>query len=488
MTKQAKRAPDDYDKVINSPPTKKAKQKKLCTSDGCSELYFGNVDEKEYCMSHFNMYSSIVKNKPALTLSVSPGKHGLTLKIDKELGGATIVEIDPQCCTFFQQVEVGDRILTVDDILITKVSDFNINSDKTREFGIVKMTKKKKKKKKNSGNCSSEGCTNKASRRGLCAKHAGTTVKSCSVEGCTNQRVKGGVCKRHGAKFECSVVDCSKRVQKDGLCKAHGGKYECSVPDCTNHVIRGGLCGRHGAKRDCAVDGCTNQAFCGRLCGKHATKCHQAISCSADGCTNQVINSGVCVRHGAKRKLCRIDDCSNVSVKGGVCIRHGARPNVVNKRCGVDDCPNIAVQRGVCIRHGATKKRCSFDGCTSAAKQGGVCIKHGAKVKLCSVDGCSKNALRRGLCWGHGAKISSPTATSATTETVGVQDGESWGGSEQNEVGHGNDNDLEEKRESRPSTKEIEMESEIQALKAKLLEMEAKLAAVDSSKTASTLV
>ena len=104
MTKQAKRAPDDYDKVINSPPTKKAKQKKLCTSDGCSNLYFGNVDEIEYCMSHFNMYSSIIKNKPALILSVSPGRHGLTLKIDKELGGATIVEIDPQCCTFFNKL------------------------------------------------------------------------------------------------------------------------------------------------------------------------------------------------------------------------------------------------------------------------------------------------------------------------------------------------------------------------------------------------
>ena len=54
-------------------------------------------------------------------------------------GGATITGIDPKC-TLFGQVEVGDRIITIDDHIITSNADFHINTNQTRKLGISKHT------------------------------------------------------------------------------------------------------------------------------------------------------------------------------------------------------------------------------------------------------------------------------------------------------------------------------------------------------------
>lgn len=54
-------------------------------------------------------------------------------------GGATITGIDPKC-SLFGQVEVGDRIITIDDHIITSNADFHINTNQTRKLGISKHT------------------------------------------------------------------------------------------------------------------------------------------------------------------------------------------------------------------------------------------------------------------------------------------------------------------------------------------------------------
>jgi plasmid maintenance system killer protein len=68
---------------------------------------------------------------------VTPGKIGLTLSIDKTLGGATITKVDPTC-RFKEQLSVGDRIVTIDGFRITKIADLQLNKDKVRRFGIVR--------------------------------------------------------------------------------------------------------------------------------------------------------------------------------------------------------------------------------------------------------------------------------------------------------------------------------------------------------------
>jgi hypothetical protein len=68
---------------------------------------------------------------------VTPGKIGLTLSIDKTLGGATITKVDPTC-RFKEQLSVGDRIVTIDGFRIKSIADLQLNNDKVRRFGIVR--------------------------------------------------------------------------------------------------------------------------------------------------------------------------------------------------------------------------------------------------------------------------------------------------------------------------------------------------------------
>mmetsp|Transcript_2790 Transcript_2790/g.4114 ORF Transcript_2790/g.4114 Transcript_2790/m.4114 type:complete len:1196 (+) Transcript_2790:84-3671(+) len=74
-----------------------------------------------------------------LLLTVSPGKLGLTVRVDKVLGGCTITAIAP-ACKFKDRVEVGDRIVTIDGQKISKIADLQINNTKMRSFGVVKKT------------------------------------------------------------------------------------------------------------------------------------------------------------------------------------------------------------------------------------------------------------------------------------------------------------------------------------------------------------
>jgi hypothetical protein len=70
--------------------------------------------------------------KPIL---VPPGKLGLSLKINKALGGATITKVDDS--SIVNSVQVGDRIVSIDGYNITKVADLHVNNDKERIFGII---------------------------------------------------------------------------------------------------------------------------------------------------------------------------------------------------------------------------------------------------------------------------------------------------------------------------------------------------------------
>lgn len=72
-----------------------------------------------------------------IVISVPPGKIGLTLSIDRN-SGATVTEID-DACKIKEKIQIGDRIVTIDGIQVTRGADFQVNSNKVRSFGIVKL-------------------------------------------------------------------------------------------------------------------------------------------------------------------------------------------------------------------------------------------------------------------------------------------------------------------------------------------------------------
>ncbi|KAL3803444.1 hypothetical protein ACHAWO_003599 [Cyclotella atomus] len=72
---------------------------------------------------------------PTSFLSVPPGKIGLLLSVDNS--GATVAKIEADG-KFRDEIEVGDRIVTIDGARITKAADLQVNNDKVRVFGIAK--------------------------------------------------------------------------------------------------------------------------------------------------------------------------------------------------------------------------------------------------------------------------------------------------------------------------------------------------------------
>jgi hypothetical protein len=74
--------------------------------------------------------------------------------------------------------------------------------------------------------CNSEGCSNKALKRGFCSLHVPKiTHKRCSHEGCTRFAKGRGVCITHGATIQrklCSVEGCKNQAKRRRVCKKHG--------------------------------------------------------------------------------------------------------------------------------------------------------------------------------------------------------------------------------------------------------------------------
>mmetsp|Transcript_20933 Transcript_20933/g.41705 ORF Transcript_20933/g.41705 Transcript_20933/m.41705 type:complete len:707 (+) Transcript_20933:59-2179(+) len=75
-----------------------------------------------------------------VSLAVAPGKLGLSLKMDKQRGGALIVSIHPRCA-FHGRTDVGDRIVYIDDRRVKHMDDFKVDSDKKRNFIIRRNSK-----------------------------------------------------------------------------------------------------------------------------------------------------------------------------------------------------------------------------------------------------------------------------------------------------------------------------------------------------------
>ena len=108
-----------------------------CRLSGCNSIARSGQKKGGLCGKHMKLVIN-AKRVPSLYITVSPGgKLGLTLgKIDEDLGGATITAID-SACTFIEQVTIGDRLVTINDNVITSELDFIVGTDTFRKLGIA---------------------------------------------------------------------------------------------------------------------------------------------------------------------------------------------------------------------------------------------------------------------------------------------------------------------------------------------------------------
>jgi hypothetical protein len=436
---------DDNDEIISGSGPPPPKKTKLCTFQGCTNPHFDYVHEKEYCIKH---YTYMIESTRSTAFLVSPGNLGLTLAIDNNNNsnnnnlpsarcGATITAIDPKC-TFQERIEVGDRIVSIDNHKITKVSDLDINSDKIRKILIAKKNASPSASMFPKKLCCVALCTNRARLKGgVCKSHRGaakvvgggssiddtkgTTMQStghgeeeqakkktrprkiCCVALCTNRaQYKGGVCKSHrgAAKVVVGATDDAKETTTQTT--GHGEEEEAKKKTRPPSKKR---------KKICSVGLCTNQArYKGGVCRSHiGAAAKVGGECSsidddddAKGTAMQSTERGEeeeakkKARPQKQRKICSVGLCTNQArIKGGVCRRHGAVAKVVGECTSIGAAKETTTQ---ITEHGEeeqakkkarppSKKRrkiCSVGLCTNQARiKGGVCRSHiGAAAKV----------------------------------------------------------------------------------------------------------
>lgn len=140
-------------------------------------------------------------------------KLGLVVDFSKESHGALIKRILPDC-TFKDEVQVGDRIVTNDGQKVNKSDDLRTGSDRVRQFGIIRSSVAVGSGAKRQ--CKHSGCSKPALVGGACLIHfKPKSLPKCNFEGCTNNAQRRGFCKRHREEKESSHA--SNGVDWDGL-------------------------------------------------------------------------------------------------------------------------------------------------------------------------------------------------------------------------------------------------------------------------------
>ena len=108
------------------------------------------------------------------------------VKWEAELFDATVIKVNPS-----GSVDVKYDIDGSGGIFLTaEEHGLKLLGDEEKKGGGGKKKKM----------CSEDGCSNKSSRRGLCAKHGG---KPCSTDGCSIKAHARGLCFKHGSNGEC---------------------------------------------------------------------------------------------------------------------------------------------------------------------------------------------------------------------------------------------------------------------------------------------
>ena len=94
-----------------------------------------NSDKRAKVLPSTNVTSQNEEHETVIFYA-PPGKLGFSVRVNKEMGGARIVKVD-KMCRVKDQVQVGDRLVTMNGINITKTSDVH-NSLKVRKFEIIR--------------------------------------------------------------------------------------------------------------------------------------------------------------------------------------------------------------------------------------------------------------------------------------------------------------------------------------------------------------
>jgi len=126
-------------------PTKAVVKSEICTTKAAGkrnndEIGDGNKlpgSEKRAKTLPSTVETPVADDETKFFLDAPPGKLGFTIRPNPSLGGVTIIKVN-EVCAVKEQIEIGDRLVTVNGKEITQISDVSLNKDRLRKFKIVR--------------------------------------------------------------------------------------------------------------------------------------------------------------------------------------------------------------------------------------------------------------------------------------------------------------------------------------------------------------
>lgn len=127
--------------------------KEIFTCDVCTVAHFDTLEEaiehENRCRDQNNtermrmeqstrqQLDQPSKQHEKIFVTIPPGRIGLTLKLNKVLGGANVTKVEENSTTG-GKVQVDDRIISIDNHQIAKIADYAINWGQTRTLEVSK--------------------------------------------------------------------------------------------------------------------------------------------------------------------------------------------------------------------------------------------------------------------------------------------------------------------------------------------------------------
>ncbi len=128
--------------------------KEIFTCDVCTVAHFDTLEEaiehENRCRDQSNTERMRMEQSTRQQLgqpskqqgnnifvTIPPGKIGLTLKLNRQLGGANVTKVEENSTTG-GKVHVDDRIVSIDNHKIARIADYAINWGQTRTLEVAK--------------------------------------------------------------------------------------------------------------------------------------------------------------------------------------------------------------------------------------------------------------------------------------------------------------------------------------------------------------
>jgi len=387
------------------------------------------------------------------TVVASPGRLGLSVAFLDNGSGAVIKKINPTC-TFKDEVQVGDRVVTIDGKSICDFADLRIGNDRVRHLGVISRDDvqggsdgDEEEEEEDDSSTASAGNKRERSDSDSDSDEFDEFAEEAKNLGIELYPTK----KTNGRRAICRVVDCNKfsttrwagfccmhfnllsaydSIDDDGVGIVEHDNWTCRCGQLiSGRQKRCGVCNKwRGGKRDIGK----RRANTNTGARKKSREENSLTSPIGDNegddiflCTPVPVPMVLPLQTNQSQLPVGFTQQTNQLQYQNSQDTLIARPKFAVEKClsleqleehasNIRDSIRLKTeelekveQRMEYVRNLPPRKICTILGCNNVAKGGGgVCMRHKLNKPpwyFCKVEGCTKKSQRRGVCANHGA-------------------------------------------------------------------------------------